>query len=222
MKITFLLLAILLTGCSASRVQIHPIVINNQAVTYARGNIKLNSQTGLKPELTILDYSLDEILIGLTVTNTTNESILFSEKNLTVDLVASDKSEVGTVYTFDQLAEEAADEGYDTATQVGSTAAGIGSGFIPFGSIAYSIGRLFYSVGSQSAASHEENIDKLTYTQLNSTYLRQHTLEPEASYSGILKIGFADDIKAGDTIIFTLSAGGEVEKFKFNCQQAKE
>ncbi|OQK16440.1 hypothetical protein AU255_00590 [Methyloprofundus sedimenti] len=222
MKLFFILTAILITGCSATRVQLQPRLINDQTITYVRGNSKLNSQSVLKPELTIIEYSLDEMLISLTVTNTTSEPILFSESNLTVELLASGELQAGTVYTFEQLAKEAADRGYDTAAQAGNTAAGVGVGFIPFGGIIYSVGRLFYSVGSQSSESYEERIDKLTFTQLNQNYLRQQTIEPGELYSGVLKIGFENDLEVGNTVIFSLSAGGEVEKFTFICEQAEE
>lgn len=222
MKLFFIVTVVLLTGCSATRVELEPRLINNQTITYARGSSKLNSHSVMKPELTVIEYSTDEMLISLAVNNTTAEPILFAESNLTVELLASDELQAGTVYTFEQLAKEAADKGYDTAAQVGNTAAGIGVGFIPFGNIIYSIGRLFYSVGSQSSESYEERIDKLTFTQLNQNYLRSQTIEPGGRYSGILKIGFENDLEVGDTVIFSLTAGGEVEKFNFNCEQAEE
>jgi len=44
----------------------------------------------------------------------------------------------------------------------------------------------------------------------------------EGSYSGVFKIGFEDDLETGDAVIFSLSIGGEVEKFNFSCEQSKE
>ncbi|MCK5830849.1 MAG: hypothetical protein KAH20_11165 [Methylococcales bacterium] len=222
MKIIILLAFILVTGCSSNRVQLQPKVTNNQTVSYDRGGSKLNSQSLLKPELSVLDYSSDEIVIGLTVTNSTINPILFSEKNLNVNLLASGELQAGTVYNYEQMAEEAVDKGYDTAVQVGNTAASIGVGFIPFGHVFYSVGRLFYSIGSQNTESHEERIDKLTFSQMNRNYLRKQTIKPGARYSGILKIGFDDDLEVGDTVIFSVSGEDEVEKFQFTCEQAEE
>lgn len=216
-----IIVTIFLAGCSTNRVQLQPQLTANQTITYARGSSKLNSQSLLKPELTILEYSFDEMVISLTVTNSTSDSILFSEKNLVVDLFSSDKLQAGIVYSFEQLKEEAADRNYDTTVKVGSTAVGIGAGFIPFGSIVYSIGNLFYSIGNQ-ADSYEERVDKRTFSQLNQNYIRKQTISSGERYSGILKIGFENNFEVKDSIIFSLSARDEVEKFKYICKQAEE
>lgn len=211
-----------MAGCSSSRVQLQPQVINDQTVTYDRGGSKLNSQSLLKPELSVLEYSSDEMVVGLTVTNSTISPILFSENNLAVDLLASGELQAGTVYSYEQLADEAIDKGYDTAVQVGNTAASIGVGFIPFGHVFYSVGRLFYSIGSQNTESHEERIDKLTFSQLNKNYLRRQTINPGERYSGILKVSFDNELEAGNTVIFSLLSGDEVEKFNYICEQPEE
>lgn len=221
MKSLIILFSILLAGCSANRVQLEPQLINAQTVTYVRGSSKLNSQSLLKPELAVLEYSSDEMVIALAVTNLTVEPILFSEKNLTVNLLSSGELQAATIYRYEQLVGEAAEKGYNTAGQVGNTAVSIGASFIPFGGIALSVGRLFYSIGSQNTESYEERVDNLTFSQLNQNYIRQQTIEPGAKYSGILKIGFENDLEIGETIIFTLSAEDEIEKFIFNCEQPK-
>ena len=208
-------------ACSSKRVLVHPQAINDQKITYDRGGVKLHSQSILKPEITILDYSFDEMIIGLSVTNLTPDTILFSEQNVSVELLAEEQLEAATVYSFNQLAEEAAESGQSTAGQVGETAVGIGVGFIPFGGIAYSVGKMFYDIGSNSDG-HEKRIDQLTFSQLNKNYLRQQTIDPGSSYSGILKIGFEENLKEGDTLIFQVSAGSEVEKFSFTCKNPPE
>lgn len=222
MKKIIILAFIFVAGCSSSRVQLQPQVINDQTITYDRGGSKLNSQSLLKPELSVLEYSSDEMVVGLTVTNVTINPILFSETNLSVDLLASGELQAGTVYSYEQLAEEAVDKGYDTAVQVGNTAASIGVGFIPFGHVFYSVGRLFYSIGSQNTESYEERIDKLTFSQLHKNYLRKQTIKPGERYSGILKVGFDNAIEAGNTVVFSLSAGSEVEKFNYICELPEE
>lgn len=222
MKKIIALTCVFLTGCSTSRVQLQPEVVNSQKVTYVRGGSKLNSQSLMKPELTVLEYSADNMAIALTVTNFTTEPILFSEENLKVDLRVSDELQAGTVYSYESVAEDAVDKGYDTAVQVGTTAASIGAGFVPFGSIVYSVGRLFYSIGSQNSESYEERVDKIVFSQLTQKYLRKQTVSPGESYSGILKIGFENNLEAGNTVIFSLFAGNEVEKFSFTCEQQVE
>lgn len=215
MKKLIILVTVLLAGCSANRVQLEPQLSNGQTVTYDRGNVKINSQS----ELTVLEYSSDKMVVGLTVTNSSDVPVLFSENNLSVNQVSDGNLQAGTIYSFEEVAEEAADKGYDTAVQVGNTAASIGASFIPFGGIVYSVGRLIFSIGSQqSTESHEERVDRVAFSQLNKNYLRQQTIEPGAIYSGVLMIGFEDDLEAGDKVIFNLSIGDEVEKFDLVCQ----
>jgi hypothetical protein len=218
MKKFIILTLIFLNACSSDRVLVKPQLSDGQTVTYERGKSKLRSKSSLKPELIVMDYSYDEMIIGVTISNSTSEAITFSEKNVEVELLSEDEPEAVTVYSFEQLAEEAAERGGDTAKQVGGTAASIGAGFIPFGSIAYSVGRLFYSLGS-STGGHEKRIDSLTFSQLSQVYLRQQTVEPDSDYSGILKIGFEDELEEGDTIIFKVSSGDTIEKFKFICEE---
>ena len=222
MKKVIVLAFVFVAACSSSRVQLEPQVTSDQTITFDRGGSKLNSQSLLKPELSVLEYSSNEMVVGLTVTNSTINSILFSENNLAVDLLASGELHSGTVYSYEQLAEEAAEKGYDTAVQVGNTAASIGVGFIPFGNIFYSVGRLFYSVGSKNTESHEERIEKLTFSQLNKKYLRKQTINPGDRYSGILKIGFDNELEVGNTVIFSLFAGDVVEKFNYTCEHPEE
>jgi hypothetical protein len=219
MKKLFILIFIFIAGCSTNRVQFQPQLAGNQTVTYARGSSKLNSQSLLNPEVMILEYSSDQIVIGLSVTNTTTQSILFSKNNLTVELISPDETYKGVIYSYEELVEEAADRGYKTTAQVGNTAVGIGAGFIPFGSIVYSVGRLFYSIGSQGTESHQERVDKLTFSKLNKNYLRLQTIEPGGQYSGIVKIGFETDLEAGDIVVFSLSVKDEIEKFKYICEE---
>ncbi len=223
MKKLVILLAVLLSGCSSNRVKLEPQLSQGQTVSYARGSVKINSQSESNSELTILGYSSDKMVIGVTVNNFSDTPIEFSKNNLFVNQLSEGELLAGTIYSFEEVAEEAADKGYSTAVQVGQTAASIGASFIPFGGIAYSVGRLFYSIGSQQGTeSHEERVDRLVFSQLNKNYLRQQTIEPGAKYSGILKIGFEDDLDAGDTVVFNLSVGNTVEKFNLECDQARE
>ena len=218
MKKIIILSFLFITGCSSTRVMIHPQTENNQTISYARGGTVLHSQAMLKPELTIIDYAYNEMVIGLSVTNTTSEPILFSEKNIRIELLTSEESQQATIYSFEQLIEEAAERGESALYLVGNTAVGIGVGFIPFGGIAYSVGHLFYSLSGNNSQSHQDRVDALTFSQLNQNYLRQQTIEPKNSYAGILKIGFEDDLEEGDTITFQVSAGNEIENFNYTCE----
>lgn len=222
MKVLSILAIVILSACSAKRVVIHPQAMNKQTITYARGGPKLKSQTALQPELTILDYSYDQMVIALTVTNTTSEPILFSEQNLQVELLGAEQSVLATVYSYEQIVEQAEEAGVSTAARVGDTAVGIGVGFIPFGGIAYTVGKLFYSLGNQDSESHQKRINSITFSQMDKNYLRKQTIQPGESYSGIVKIGFEDDLQEGETIIFQVKANDETEKFNFVCKDLPE
>lgn len=218
MKQLIILIIIFIYGCSSNRILIHPQAFNDQTVTYFRGSSRLHSQSFLILELAIMDYSFDEMIINLSVTNTRLEPILFSEKNIEVEWLARDEIQPATVYSFDQLAEEAVEKGESNLVLVGDTAAGIGASIIPFGNIAYKVGKLFYSIGINTDG-HQKRIDAFVFSQLNKNYLRQQTVEPGSSYSGILKIGFKNNLKEGDLIIFRVSVGNEIEEFNFICNE---
>jgi hypothetical protein len=76
------------------------------------------------PELAVLEYSEDEMVVGIGVTNFTDKSLLVSEDSLTAERQAFGEEEIqsATIYHFEDLAQEAAKEGYNTAYQVGDTA----------------------------------------------------------------------------------------------------
>ncbi len=218
MKVFLILVIMLITACSSNRVLIHPQVMDNQAISYDRGGPKLQSHTILQPELKILDYSFDQMVVALAVTNATSSPILFSDQNLKVAVVNEEKSVPATVFSFEQIVEQAAEAGGSTAAKVGDTAVGIGVGFIPFGGIAYTVGKLFYSIGSQDSETHQKRIDSITFSQINKNYLRKQTIVPGDSYSGILKVGFGDDLQEGDKIIFQVIGNEETETFNFVCK----
>jgi hypothetical protein len=72
----------------------------------------------------------------------------------------------------------------------------------------------------QSTLSHEERVDQLTFSQLNKNYFRQQTIQPKEQYSGILKIGFEDDLEVGDRVMFKLIIGNQLETFNFTCKES--
>jgi hypothetical protein len=218
MKKYIFLTIMLICGCSSNRVLIQPQAVNDQAVVHNRGAYSLHSHSPLKLKLAILDYAYDEIIISLSTTNTSSEPILFSEKNIEVELLASEELQPAFIYSYEQLTEEAAEKGESNLALIGNTVAGIGASFIPFGNIAYSVGRLFYSL-NENTEEHQKRIDAFTFSQLNQNYLRQQSIEPGSTYSGILKIGFENDLEKGDDIIFRVSAGNEVEEFSFTCNE---
>ena len=222
MKKMLFFLIIGISGCASNSVQLDPKAINSQKISYERGGAKFHSKAASKFELTILDYTQNEMVIGVSVTNSTLEPIPYSEKNITVEWVYKDEVKQAHIYNFEELAEVAEEKGYRTGTLVASTAAGIGASFIPFGGIAYSVGSMFYAIGSQNSTGHQQRIDKLVYSQLNKNYLRRQTIAPGETYSGILKIGFDDSLKAENTIVIQIAVGDELEKFHFTCKEINE
>lgn len=213
---------LLLVGCSATPVHLEPNTNHDTTINYDRGSIKLKKQSLINPELIVFDYSPDELVINLSVTNSKQVPLIVSHKIFTVTVKSDSKSHHGTVYSFDQLVQQAVDKGYDEMYQVGTTAAGIGASFIPFGNIAYSVGRLFYSMGSQHYVSDEERIDKLVFSKLNQGYFRQHTLQPRERYSGFVRIRFEEDLQVDDEVVVSINMGGIEDKFSFKALAAVE
>lgn len=218
-----LMSALLATGCSSTHVLLQPELSDGQEINYSRGRSKINSQSLFKPELAVLEYSEDEMVVGIGITNFTDKPLLLSEDNLVAERLSAGETEQAIIYHFDDLVKDAAKSGYSTAYQVGDVAASVGVSFIPFGGIVYSLGKLFYSLGSsQTAGSPEERVDQLTYSQLNNNYFRQQTVAPEVEYSGILKLGFDGDFEEGDKVTFKLTVGGQVENFVFICKESEK
>lgn len=220
MKGLTLLALLLMTGCSTERVLVRPEAMNGQTVAYARGASTLQSQSPYKHRLAVIDYSYDQMVIGLSLTNPTQDPLSFSENNVTVEQQTAEKKQTATVFNYEQLVAEADEKGEDYLALAGNTAAGVGAGFVPFGGIAYPVGRLLYTVGSDTESS-QKRIDKLTYSQLNQNYLRQQTVEPGATYAGILKIGFPEVLKKNDVIVFRVFTENDSETFRFTCDEVK-
>ena len=207
-------------ACSSSRILLHPKKSESQTVSYSRGISILQSQETLNPEFSIMDYSENEMIIGLTVTNITSEPLTISEQNLKAELTSGEEIHHAKIYDYEQLIKESADRSNENLALAGNTAAGIGAGFIPFGGIALSVGKLFYTVGNGSEE-HQKRIDSFTFSQLNQHYFRLQTLQPSEKYSGFLKIGFDQNFKAKDKIAFHFVYDDQTETFTYSCKETE-
>lgn len=211
-------LTFLVSGCSnpKKRVTIQAAPTENQVSAFMRGGVKLSSSE-YKTELTIVDYSDHEMVIALSVKNETDAPVTFSEQNITARHLYEGKRFKTKVYGYEELLTEYQDSGYSPMVQVGTTAVSIGTYFIPYGGIAMSLGSLLFSLAEQGV-SHKDRINSLVASQLNQLYLRQHTIAPDTEYGGILKIGFKEELRAGDKVLFNVSVGERIESFSFVCR----
>ncbi|NOQ37201.1 MAG: hypothetical protein GQ569_15130 [Methylococcaceae bacterium] len=204
-------------GCaSKKRVTIDAAPTAHQESAFMRGGVKLSSDNH-KSELTVVDYSHDEMVVAISIANNKTESFLFSDKNIKAQHLHSNKGFNAKIYSYEELLAEYGNSDYATVMQVGSTAASIGTAFIPFGGIAMSLGRLLFSLADQGV-SHKDRVNSLVASQLNQLYLRQHTVEVDKEYGGIVKIGFAEELKRGDKVLFNISIGNTIESFTFVCK----
>lgn len=207
----------LTSGCATqTRVTITTSPTAQQNAAFMRGGVKLSSKNQ-KMEVTVVDYSYDEMVVAISVANDKPEPLLFSEKNITVQQLHSGQPINAKIYNYEELLAEYSDSSYSAMVQVGQTASSIGAGFIPFGSIAMSLGNLLFSL-SEQGLSHKDRINSLVASQLSLMYLRQHTLEPKAEYGSIVKIGFSEQLNTGDKVLLNVTIGNKTESFTFVCE----
>lgn len=205
------------SGCATQkRVSLSTAPTAQQNSAFMRGGVKLSSKTN-KLELTVVDYSYDEMVLAISIANNKSTPILFSEKNLSSQHWHSNQKINAKIYSYEELLAEYSDSSYSTMVQVGQTATRIGTNFIPFGSIAMSLGNLLFSL-SEQGISHKDRINSLVASQLSQMYLRQHTIEPKAEYGGIMKIGFSEQLAPGDKVLVNVALGDKTETFTFVCE----
>ncbi len=211
-------LTVFVSGCSSpkKRVTIQAAPTKNQVSAFMRGGVKLSS-TDNKTEMTLVDYSDHEMVVALSVKNETDAPVMFSDQNITARHLYEGKSFRTKVYSYEELLAEYQNSSYSPMMQVGTTAVSIGTSFIPYGGIAMSLGSLLFSLAEQGV-SHKDRINSLVASQLNQLYLRQHTIDPDTEYGGILKIGFKEELRTGDKVLFNVSVGEKIESFSFVCR----
>jgi hypothetical protein len=216
------ILALAIAGCSSVPPRIEAVPGENQSVSYDRGQVKLASEENHLLGLTIVDYADEKVIIGVSVSNNGDEPLNFSEDNVTGELVSGDEALPVDVHRYDSVAKDLDIEENEALKQAGIASIGVGSAFVPFGGIAVSAARLLLSLGQLGAASDEKDVDKETASQLAQVYLRRHTLFPGTNYEGLLLIGLPDELEDGDSLVFTVAADEETQKFNFLCRRKAE
>lgn len=205
------------SGCAEQkRIGISSAPAAQQNSVFMRGGVKLLSKNH-KTELTIVDYSEDEMVASISLTNDTNKAFVFSEKNITARHQRLNRISNAKIYSYEELLAEYSDTDYSAVSQVGQTAASIGASFIPFGNIALTLGSLLYSLSSQGLT-NKSRIDSIVSAQLGEAYLRQQTVNAKTEYGGIVKIGFEEGLAKGDKVLFTVTIADQTETFTFVCE----
>jgi hypothetical protein len=216
------ILAMTIAGCASAPPRIEPVAGEHQSVSYDRGQLKLVSVENHLIGLTLVDYSADTVIIGVSVSNAGDKPFNFSESNVTGELVSGDETLPADINKFESVSQGIDAQEYDAMKEAGLTSMSVGSLFVPFGSIAISAARLLLSLGELGGTSDANNINKETLSQLRQIYLRRHTLLPGTSYGGLLKVSLPDELEAGDFLVFRVTAEEEVQTFKFLCNPTKE
>ena len=215
-----LVVAIMITGCSTtSQVMIDPVADGDQQVTFSQGYMTLASDKGHRLAVSIIDYSENEMVIGVSLLNNGEQPLHFSERNITGTLIRSTQHWSAKVYPYPEIAGQysgGANYAFQMA-ELGMAVLGIGARFVPFGSIAMSAGKMLYSLSRSAPQSNRKRMDQALEKWIQS-YLREHTVMPGDRSGGVVKIGFDDHFEIGDTIQFQVSADDEVKMFQFLCK----
>lgn len=208
-----LILALMLSaaGCSSTRVQVQPLAVENQSVSYDRGQLQMTSETPHPLGLTIVDYSEDEMIIEVSVANTGNDPFDFSDKSVKGKIVSPDRNYPVNILRYDAFLKNRTDTSNTTWKRTGSTAISVGSSFIPYGGIASSVAQLLFSLGQESGATLKDRLDA-------QSYLRRHTVEPDTDYGGRLKVNLPKQLESGDVLVFQISSLDEIQDFSFICK----
>lgn len=215
-QFTFLLpmLAILLSlsGCSSNRVLVQPVAEENQSVSYNQGQLQLKDEASNPLELTIVDYSGDEMIIAVSVSNNGNDPFDFSDQSVKGKIISPDRHYPVNVLQYDAFLKNNSGSSDDLWRRTGSTAVSVGSAFIPYGGLASSVAQLLLSINQDTYNSQKERIDARSY-------LRRHTVEPNTDYGGKLKISLPKPLESGDVLMFEVSsAADEIQGFQFICK----
>ena len=197
------------TGCSSTRIQVQPLAVENQSVSYDRGQLQLKSETPHPLGLTIVAYFEDEMIIEVSVANTGDAPFDFSDTSVKGKIVYPDINYPVNVLRYDTFLENRTEMSETAWKRTGSTAISVGSGFIPYGGIASSVAQLLFSLGQETGNSSLQN-------RLDAqSYLRRHTVEPDTDYGGRLKINLPKQLESGDVLVFQISSLDEIQDFSF-------
>ncbi len=214
MKFLPLMLATLLTvaGCSSNRVLVQPVVEENQSISYDKGQLQLKDKASNPLELTIVDYSGDEMIIEVSVSNTGDDPFDFSDQSVKGKIISPDRHYPVNILRYDTFLRNSSTSSDDIWRRTGSTAVSVGSAFIPYGGIASSVAKLLLSINQEARTPQQNRIDARSY-------LRRHTVEPNTDYGGKLKISLPKPLESGDVLMFEVSsAADEIQDFQFICR----
>lgn len=208
-----LILALMLavTGCSSNRVLVQPVAEENQSVSYERGQLQLAAEASNPLELTIVDYSGDEMIIEVSVSNNGDDPFDFSDQSVKGKIISPDQHYPVNILRYDTFLKNRNDSSDNMWRKTGATAVSVGSAFIPYGGIASSVAQLLFSLNQETSVSLQDRIDA-------QAYLRRHTVEPNTDYGGRLKIGLPKQLESGDVLMFQVSSADEVQDFRFICR----
>lgn len=209
-----LLLAALLivSGCASNPVVVQPVAEENQSVSYEKGQLQLKDEASNPLKLTIVDYSGDEMIIEVSVSNNGDDPFDFSDQSVKGKIISPDRHYPVNILRYDTFLRNSSSSNDDIWRRTRSTALSVGSSFIPYGGIASSVAQLLLSINQEARTPQQDRIDA-------QSYLRRHTVEPNTDYGGKLKISLPKPLESGDVLMFEVSsAANEIQDFQFICR----
>jgi len=218
------LAASLLPGCATSsgaKVRLEPNPTDSQTVTYQRGQTRMEA-TGIHPvRLTVVDHAGDQMVVHVSVENRGSTSYLFSERNLSGEMVSGDGVQPVTFYSYEEAREEVDDSDEKLAAQAGSTAIGVGSRVVPYGGTLGSIAKLALAANTQDGTDPEARLDALTEAALNNAYIRRNTMAPGSVYEGVLRVALPAPLSECESLLFDVRVDTELHRFAFDCHAGR-
>jgi hypothetical protein len=223
--LTLLLSTGLLTGCAASsgaKIQLEPKPTDGQSVTYQRGQTRMEA-TGVHPvHLTVVDHAGDQMVVHVSVENQGSTSYLFSEQNLSGEMVSPDGVQAVTFYSYEEAREEVDDSDEKLAAKAGSTAIGVGSRVVPYGGTLGSVAKLVLAANTEDGNDPEARLDALTEAALNNTYIRRNTMTPGSVYEGILRVALPAPLSECESLRFDIRVDADLHRFTFDCRSGRQ
>jgi hypothetical protein len=170
--------------------------------------------------LTLVDQAADEMIIHLSVKNRGKTEYLFSEQDVSGEIITQNGALPMTIYSYEEILEELDDSDEILADEAGSTAVSVGSRVVPYGGTAGSIADLVMVANAQQEVGGGARLDRRTKAALDDAYIRRNTMTAGSRYEGILRVALPEPLSECKSLEFDVRAGADRHHFGFDCLAA--
>ncbi len=220
--LTLLLGLSLAGGCAApssTKIRLEPKPTDGQTISYQRGQTQMQAGGANPVRLTVVDHAGDQLVVHVSVENRGTTEYLFSEQNLSGEMVSGKWVQPLAFYTYEEVLEELDDSDEKLAAEAGSTAVSVGSKAVPYGGTMSSIAQLAMAASTQDGNDPEARLDVLTRAALeNNAYIRRNTMSPGSTYEGILRVALLEPLSECESMRFNVQVGADLHRFVFDCR----